>query len=115
MSAAVAPLPPGVVFWFRNDLRLHDQPALLRAALEARQRGGWLLPVFVHDPAQRALTRWGFARTTAHRRAWLASALGDLADQLEALGSRLVQPKARAPPSATASMCVANRLAMPIS
>ena len=90
MNAAAAP-SPGVVFWFRNDLRLHDQPALLRAVQEARQRGGWLLPVFVHDPAQRAPTRWGFARTTAHRRAWLASALGDLADQLEVLGSRLVQ------------------------
>jgi deoxyribodipyrimidine photo-lyase len=93
MSAAAptAPVSPGVVFWFRNDLRLHDQPALLRAVQQARQRGGWLLPVFVHDPAQQAPTRWGFARTSAHRRAWLVSALGDLSDQLDTLGSRLVQ------------------------
>lgn len=88
---------PGVVFWFRNDLRLHDQPALHEAlnactALNARHpRAGWLLPVFVHDAAQSATTAWGFERMGAHRRAWLASALRDLSDQLETAGSRLLQ------------------------
>lgn len=81
--------PPGVLFWFRNDLRLHDQTALLTAVAHARRIGGWLLPVFIHDPAQHAVTRWGFARTGAHRRRWLAATLDDLAAQLAALGSRL--------------------------
>ena len=82
---------PGVVFWFRNDLRLHDQPALHLAIQQARQAGTWLLPVFVHDPAQQRPTVWGFERTSPHRRAWLSSALNDLSEQLNALGSRLLQ------------------------
>ena len=59
---ASARTPPGVVFWFRSDLRLHDQPALAQAAALARERGGWLLPVFVHDARLQAPTRWGFTR-----------------------------------------------------
>lgn len=82
---------PGVVFWFRNDLRLHDQLALHLAVQLAQQRGGWLLPVYVHDPAQHDTTVWGFARTSSRRQTWLTSALQDLADQLAALGSSLRQ------------------------
>ena len=41
----------GVVFWFRHDLRLHDNPALTHAVQLARQRRAWLLPVVI-DPAQ---------------------------------------------------------------
>lgn len=86
-----SPTPPGVVFWFRNDLRLHDQAALQEAVQQARQAGGWLLPVFVHDPARLATTPWGFTRTGGHRLAWLAAALSELSEQLDARGSRLVQ------------------------
>ena len=82
---------PGVVFWFRHDLRLHDQLALHEAMQHAQQRGGWLLPVFVHDPAQNDATAWGCARTSPRRQAWLSSALQDLADQLGELGSQLLQ------------------------
>ncbi len=82
---------PGVVFWFRNDLRLHDQPALQEAVRQAQEAGGWLLPVFVHNPAWYACTRWGFARTSARRRAWLGAALSDLSLLLGSLGSRLLQ------------------------
>lgn len=52
----------GVLYWLRNDLRLHDNPALLLAARRAREQGGWLLPVYLHDPQQQLDTRWGFAR-----------------------------------------------------
>lgn len=95
----LTPSPPsgGVVFWFRNDLRLHDNPAL-RAALAAcdgradgTPSGAWLLPVFVHDSAQAASTAWGFVRMGGHRRAWLARAVLNLAGRLESLGSRLLQ------------------------
>ena len=91
MTPPCPPVPPGVLFWFRNDLRLHDQAALHAAVREARQVGGWLLPVFVHDPAQQAVTPWGFARSGRHRRAWLAAALDDLSAQLRALGSELFE------------------------
>ena len=35
-----------IIYWFRNDLRLHDNPALTRACNAATQ----LLPVYVHEP-----------------------------------------------------------------
>ncbi len=69
------------MLWFRQDLRLTDQPALL-AALEA---GGPVLPVFVLDEA--AAGRWapgGAARW------WLHHSLAALAADLAARGSMLV-------------------------
>jgi deoxyribodipyrimidine photo-lyase len=43
------------LFWFRNDLRLADNAALRTATSEAQT----LLPVYVHDPLQDAMTPWG--------------------------------------------------------
>ncbi len=86
---------PGVIFWFRNDLRLHDSPALLHAIACARRLQTWLLPVHVHDTGMHALTPWGFARTGAGRRAWIAMALDDLSEQLRARGSLLLQMQGR--------------------
>eukprot|EP01038_Epipyxis_sp_PR26KG_P018940 gene18940-26813_t len=57
-----------VLFWFRNDLRLHDQPAL-RSALTSGATH--LLPV-VCLPAPDESTPWGFARVGTHRRAFTA-------------------------------------------
>ncbi|MGV1045417.1 deoxyribodipyrimidine photo-lyase [Limnohabitans sp.] len=65
---------PGVVFWFRNDLRLHDNPALQSAVAQAQQTNTWLLPVYVHDSALLAPSPWGFARTSPHRLQWTAMA-----------------------------------------
>ena len=83
-----------VIYWFRNDLRLLDNPALTRACNAAMQ----LLPVYVHDPESdgAAMTRWGFARTGPHRRHFLAAALADLAAQLAAKGSCLLDLYGRA-------------------
>ncbi len=69
------------LYWFRNDLRLHDQPGLRAACAAPTSR---LLPVyFVGPPAQ--TTRWGFARMGRHRRAWRAATLRELGAQLAAL------------------------------
>jgi deoxyribodipyrimidine photo-lyase len=46
----------GVIYWFRNDLRLHDQPALQNAIELAQQLQTWLLPVYIHDDALEAQT-----------------------------------------------------------
>ena len=78
-----------VLFWFRNDLRLHDQPALAHATALAAQQGAALLPVFCHAPS--ATTRWGFERTGPHRRAFVASTLACLSTQLAARGSRMLE------------------------
>ncbi len=74
-----------VLFWFRNDLRLHDQPAL-HAALHSSATH--LLPVACLPPLDEG-TRWGFARVGAHRQAFAAAALRDLGARMAALGNPL--------------------------
>lgn len=75
-----------VLFWFRNDLRLHDQPAL-QAALASGAR--YLLPVAcLPAPDERAT--WGWERARPQRRAWLHGALRDLDRQLSSLGCPLL-------------------------
>lgn len=81
----------GVVFWFRNDLRLHDNPALQHAIALAERQRTWLLPVYVHGCALQLTSPWGFVRTSEHRMAWTAMAVQDVAQQLAALGSQLMQ------------------------
>ena len=75
-----------VIFWFRNDLRLHDQPALAAALASGATH---LLPV-VCLPAPDERTPWGFARVGAHRRAFTAAALRGLHQQTSALGNPLL-------------------------
>ena len=58
-----------VVWWVRQDQRLHDNPALRAACEDARARGVPLLCLATGIPG--GLTRWGFARVGAHRR-WVA-------------------------------------------
>ncbi|WP_366119916.1 DASH family cryptochrome [Aquabacterium sp.] len=78
-----------VVHWFRNDLRVSDNPALLAAIAEAQVRGLPLLPVFVWDPAQAHATRWVPQRMGRQRQAWLAGTVAALDAELQARGSRL--------------------------
>lgn len=58
------------ILWFRRDLRLGDNPALLAAAAD-----GPVVPLFVVDPALRD--------ASANRRAYLARSLARLDEQLE--------------------------------
>ena len=75
-----------VLFWFRNDLRLHDNPAFHAAYAQGNRH---LLPVLcLPDVAQDGA--WGFPRMGPHRRAWWASTIDDLRQSLEALGCPLL-------------------------
>lgn len=74
------------IFWFRNDLRLHDQPALQAAIASGAQQ---LIPVFCL-PAADIASPWGFARMGKLRRNWLLATLLDLHQQLEKLGTALL-------------------------
>lgn len=74
------------IFWFRHDLRLHDQRALHSALLERPQH---LLPV-VCLPDFTAMNRWGFPRFSAQRRYWYLSAVAGLSEQLAILGCPLL-------------------------
>jgi deoxyribodipyrimidine photo-lyase len=66
-------MPHPVILWLRQDLRLHDQPALIAAA-----QAGAVIPVYV------GAQRW-----------WLHHSLAALADSLAAKGSRLILRRGR--------------------
>jgi deoxyribodipyrimidine photo-lyase len=73
-------LPP-TLLWFRQDLRVQDNPAL-QAALD---RGGAVIPVYVLDDESEG--RWAHG---AASRWWLHHSLVSLGNTLEGIGSRLV-------------------------
>lgn len=75
-----------VLFWFRNDLRLHDQPALHAACASGARH---LLPVLCL-PQPDEDSGWGFIRVSPQRRAWLESAARDLDHRLAALDCPLL-------------------------
>lgn len=69
-----------IVVWFRRDLRLDDNPALIEAAATGRP----VVPVYVLDEALEGRPLGGAARW------WLDKSLRALAGSLAAIGSRLV-------------------------
>jgi len=80
-----------VVYWFRHDVRLHDNPALLAACAQAGRRRQPLHLVFVHDERLQQPTPWGFQRQAAQQACWWRMALDDLATQLRERGQQLVE------------------------
>ncbi|MEQ7918892.1 DASH family cryptochrome [Xanthomonas sp. WHRI 1810A] len=74
-----------LIYWFRQDLRLADNPAFSLACEQADA----LLPVYCTPTP--ASTAWGFERVGRHRKYFENAAVCDLADQLSARGSALMQ------------------------
>ena len=77
-----------VLLWLRQDLRLHDQPALVAAA-----HAGAVIPVYVLDDDGPGKWRMGAAQ-----RWWLHHTLASLGEALEAKGSRLILRRGKAVP-----------------
>jgi len=77
------------IVWFRQDLRLQDNPAL-QAAVAG---GGPVVPVYIRDDAGEGCWRAGGAS-----RWWRHQALAALADALRGLGSRLILARGPALP-----------------
>lgn len=75
------------IYWFRNDLRLGDNPAFMQACKEADE----LLPIYIHPAIPEEQTPWGFARLSKHRKTFLQKSLQDLRVRLSALGSELLE------------------------
>ncbi len=71
------------IVWFRQDLRLQDNPALAAALAE-----GAILPVYIWDEARAG--RWPLGGAS---RWWLHHSLGKLDEALRDHGSRLVLAK----------------------
>src|SRR5687767_13505269 len=75
------------ILWFRQDLRLHDNEALL----EALRSSDELIPVYIFDLVQFApLTRYGTPKTEMARTRFLIESTADLRTQLRKLGSDLI-------------------------
>lgn len=75
------------IVWFRNDLRLDDNPALT-AAVES---GAAVLPVFIWSPEEEA-----HAAAGAASRWWLAQSLRVLESDLRGRGGRLILRRGKA-------------------
>ncbi len=74
-----------ILFWFRNDLRLHDNEALIQAT-----KAGNVTPVYVFDERQFLDTPLGFKRTGALRAKFLIESVQNLRQNLQKIGSDLV-------------------------
>lgn len=76
-----------ILYWFRNDLRLHDNEGFARAVADADE----VLPVFVFDPALFVdLPEFGFRKTGIYRACFLLEAVADLRHSLQAKGANLI-------------------------
>ncbi|MGC3970726.1 MAG: deoxyribodipyrimidine photo-lyase [Pirellulales bacterium] len=73
--------PSTTIVWFRLDLRIADNPALLHAA----ERGGPVVPLFIWSPDEEGDWQPGGAA-----RWWLHHSLTELGERLVQLGSPLV-------------------------
>ena len=77
------------IYWFRNDLRIDDNPVLRLAC----QNSDPLLPIYIYENNLDTQTQWGFARIRQHRKRFLEESLQDLRVQVRALGSELFKFK----------------------
>ena len=75
------------LYWFDQDLRLDDNPALARAASGADE----LLCLYIDDEARFAADRFGTPRTGDIRAAFIDASLETLAHGLAASGQRLLR------------------------
>lgn len=79
---------PCAIIWFRNNLRLHDNPTLVNAI----QGSESLLCVYCHEPNEKLeLWGWGFHRVGLHRQTFLNQALASLRKALGAKGQVLIE------------------------
>ena len=75
------------IVWFRNDLRIHDNEALIDAIKQNDQ----VIPVYIFDDRVfRSKSRFGFPKTNKFRCQFIIDAIKDLRCQLQKLGSDLV-------------------------
>jgi len=79
--ASVVPRQSASIVWFRQDLRLSDNPALAAAV----RRGGPVVPLFIWSPDEDGAWRPGGASAW-----WLYESLKSLDSSLRQIGSRLI-------------------------
>ena len=67
------------IYWFRNDLRLHDNLSLNLALKKSDE----ILFVYIHDIANEKNSPWGFKKMGEHRKLFLSQGLKELNQSLE--------------------------------
>lgn len=72
--------------WFRNDLRLNDNPALNAALSDSDE----ILPVYILDIRLLRNTQWGIGKIAPHRLKFLLESVEDLNEHLQELQSGLL-------------------------
>lgn len=75
-------MPESALFWFRNDLRTHDQAVLNRLIKSCTS----LQTAYIFNRSTYAPTPWGFSRTGAFRHEFLLDTLVELKDTLASKG-----------------------------
>ncbi|MEJ5263452.1 MAG: deoxyribodipyrimidine photo-lyase, partial [Ignavibacterium sp.] len=76
-----------IIYWFRNDLRLHDQPILK----EFENRNDvLLLPIFCFDERWFVKHKLGFLKTGSFRAKFLIETVNELKANLQQIGSDLL-------------------------
>jgi deoxyribodipyrimidine photo-lyase len=75
-----------IIYWFRNDLRLHDNEGFYTATKKADE----VIPVYVFDPRQFNKTRFDFRRSGALRARFLLESVSELRNRLREKGSDLL-------------------------
>ncbi len=75
------------LYWFRDDLRLTDNPSLVRACQEADR----LILLHVRDTDEVVSTRWGFPRWSVLRRGFRDQAVEGLATAVAERGGVLLR------------------------
>ncbi|MFZ6848768.1 DASH family cryptochrome [Undibacterium sp. RuRC25W] len=73
------------IYWFRQDLRIDDNPTLIKACANVQT----MVFVYCHPPQK--ITRWGFPSNSPHRRHFIDTALANLRKTLVSLGSDLLE------------------------
>ena len=72
------------IVWFKSDLRISDNEALVKAVKESEE----IIPVYIFDEADYLETAFGTKRTGSFRFQFLLESLTDLNEQLISIGSK---------------------------
>lgn len=75
-----------ILLWFRNDLRIHDNEALSKAA----EKTSNVIPVYIFDPRIFKEHELGFPKTGKLRQQFLIESVENLRENLQKIGSNLI-------------------------
>ncbi len=74
------------VFWFRNNLRVHDNPLLNALPLEGTDRTHELICFYCFDPRFYRTTKYNNLKQTSFKTQFLIESVTDLRNSIEKLG-----------------------------